>query len=488
MSKPMVSQNALPAEHHEYLICKHGTTELNPVPAMDDADPLNWPQKITNLALVSFNAMMALFTAAAIQCAFVDIAQDLNVTVQRASYLTSLFIAIIGAAPLFWRPLSHTYGRRPVFMVSLLCSLLGNAGCAVSPSYGTMGLCRALTAFFISPACSIGSAVVSESFFQSERGRYIGVWTMMVTLGVPVAPLVFGFVANRVGYRWIYWTLAIVNGVQFILYAFLGSETRYVPDAKPVRSYPLICRLLGLYRVDPKPLDVLSFISPLKFALRTCVALASASYAMIFLWGVVMTTLEIPQIFPEKFGFNAEQIGLQSVGLIIGTLFGELSGGFASDKWMLLRRSRTGSGIGAAVDPEFRLWLGYIGHLLTIVGVAVFFVQLDRATGKYNVTPVVGAAIASTGNQIVTAVMMTYAVDCYPEDAAAVGVFVTLVRQLWGFIGPFWFPQMIENIGFEKSTAVSTAMMVGVSVVPTALLQWKGRTWRGGKDVREIDE
>jgi MFS family permease len=173
-------------------------------------------QKIINLVLVSFNAMMALFTAASIQSAFVDIAEDLGVSVQRTSYLTSLVIAIIGAAPLFWRPLSHTYGRRPVFMISLLCSLVGNVGCAVSPSYATMAVCRAIVAFFISPASSIGSAVVSESFFRNERGRYIGIWTVMVTLGVPVAPLVCGFVAFRAGYRWIYWTLAIVGLASFL--------------------------------------------------------------------------------------------------------------------------------------------------------------------------------------------------------------------------------------------------------------------------------
>lgn len=68
----------------------------------------------------------------------------------------------------------------------------------------------------------------------------------------------------------------------------------------------------------------------------------------------------------------------------------------------------------------------------------MFFVQLDRASDTWNVTPVVGTGIAAAGNQIVTTVMITYAVDCYPEDAAGIGVFVTLVRQTWGFIGPFW--------------------------------------------------
>lgn len=82
---------------------------------MSDADPYNWSQKkkVTNLFLVAFHAMMATFTAAAIMAAFVNIAKDLDIEVQTASYLTSLIIAILGGAPLLWRPLSQRYGRRP---------------------------------------------------------------------------------------------------------------------------------------------------------------------------------------------------------------------------------------------------------------------------------------------------------------------------------------------------------------------------------------
>lgn len=153
---------------------------------------------------------MSTFTAAAIQSAFEDISVDLNVSISQASYLTSLVIAVLGVAPLFWRPLADRFGRRPIFLLSLITSLVGNVGCAVSPSYATMALCRAITAFCISPASAIGSGVVQETFFKHERARYMGIWTMFVTLGVPVAPFIFGFVALRVGYRWIYWILACV--------------------------------------------------------------------------------------------------------------------------------------------------------------------------------------------------------------------------------------------------------------------------------------
>lgn len=154
---------------------------------------------------------MATFTAAAIIPAYQVMAVDLGVSLQRVTYLTSLQIAILGGAPLFWRPFADRFGRRPIFLLSLICSLLFNIGCAKSQSYGTMATCRAFVAFFISPAGAIGSVVVTETFFRKDRARYIGVWTLMLTLGVPIAPFIMGFVANDVGYRWIYWILAIVS-------------------------------------------------------------------------------------------------------------------------------------------------------------------------------------------------------------------------------------------------------------------------------------
>lgn len=201
------------SEHQAFLIDRHGTVNLDPIPSIDPADPYNWPswKKGTNLALVAFHAFMGTFSAAGIIPAFQQISEALGVSLQRASYLVSLQIAILGGAPLLWKPLSHRFGRRPIFLLSLILSCVSNVGCAKSPNYASMAACRALVACFISPAMAIGSAVVMETYFQHERARYMGIWTVMVTLGIPIGPLIFGFVANRVGYVWIYWILAIVS-------------------------------------------------------------------------------------------------------------------------------------------------------------------------------------------------------------------------------------------------------------------------------------
>lgn len=169
-------------------------------------------QKMTNLILVAFHALMGTFMASAIIPSYTDIVNEFGVSMQQASYLTSLQIAILGGAPLLWKPLSNRFGRRPIFLLSLVCSLVCNVGCAKSLDYASTAACRALAAFFISPASAIGSAVVMETTFKKDRAKYMGVWTLMVTLGVPSGPFIFGFVAYRAGYRWIYWVLAMVSG------------------------------------------------------------------------------------------------------------------------------------------------------------------------------------------------------------------------------------------------------------------------------------
>ena len=64
--------------------------------------------------------------------------------------------------------------------------------------------------------------------------------------------------------------------------------------------------------------------------------------------------------------------------------------------------------LGRRPEPEYRLWLSYLGFLTTMVGLIVFGVQLQNATPmQWNVTPILGAGISAFGNQVVTTVLVT---------------------------------------------------------------------------------
>lgn len=126
---------------------------------------------------------MTTFTAAGIIPVFENFSIDFGVSLTQASYLTSIQILILGVSPLFWKPISNHFGRRPIWLISTFGSMICNIGNAESHSYGSQIVTRILVAFFISPAIAISSAVVLETFFAHERAKKMGIWTLMVTLG-----------------------------------------------------------------------------------------------------------------------------------------------------------------------------------------------------------------------------------------------------------------------------------------------------------------
>lgn len=429
----------------EYLTNRHGTFNLDPMPLACDADPYNWPsgKKVSVLLLHAFHCMVATLSMTALIPADAQLAEEFGMTAHDCTYLTLIQVIILGVAPLAWGPLATVYGRRPVFLVSLILSVIGNVACGVSPNYGAIMFFRAFVAFFLSPANALSSAVVTDMFLRTERARGVSICTLMFSLGVPFGPFVFGFVTPRAGFRWIFWVLAIVNGVQFIVHFFFGHETSFgrnlnAPDnAVEERPQDFKTKFLKFERFGSRRVSRIDFLEPLALAASLRAILPALAQSVVFLFGSIFIVVEIPLQLESKFRLSSDQVSLQYLGMIIGSILAEPLGGLLSDVGMNLRRTTRERD---ASPPEFRLWLSYAGYCLILTGIPLFLVSTDNAvTGRWTVTPVVGTAIAAGGSQIAMTTLATYAVDCAADDAVSVGILTSLVRQTIAFIGPLWY-------------------------------------------------
>jgi hypothetical protein len=245
-----------------------------------------------------------------------------------------------------------------------------------------------------------------------------------------------GFVAYQTGnWQWIYRILAITNFVQFILYFFLSHETLYMRHTALPPSTLSRIPSVAFKQVSASPLSAADFWRPLTLVTYPNILLPTIAYTLVFSFAGILMTVEIPQIFTPAFHFNSQQIGLQFIGMIIGSILGEQIGGRGSD--FIMRPKKAASASSVPRRPEHRIWLSYPGFVCVVVGLVVFCVQTDKAAekGRWDVTPIVGIAIAGFGNQIITTVLTTYCVDCHAEVAGSIGVFINLVRSTWGFIG-----------------------------------------------------
>jgi hypothetical protein len=148
-----------------------------------------------------------------------------------------------------------------------------------------------------------------------------------------------GFVAQHAGWRWIYWIFVIVskmaslpltvsdvymqtNGAQFVAFIFFGAETRYFRNATTEKSnYSFVRRYLTLTRIDSQPFSFSEFYQPILLAKYSSILIPTICYSNSFNFTSVYITVEIPQIFGEKFQFNPQQIGLQYIAMIIGLAY-----------------------------------------------------------------------------------------------------------------------------------------------------------------------
>ena len=54
-------------------------------------------------------------------------------------------------------------------------------------------------------------------------------------------------------------------------------------------------------------------------------------------------------------------------------------------------------------------------------------------------------------------------------------------------VGPFWFPDMLDNVGLSGSAGLMTGLIVAFAVLPVIFVQWKGKKIRERRTENELN-
>ncbi|KAI3402499.1 hypothetical protein KGF56_004740 [Candida oxycetoniae] len=458
------STSELTEEHKQYLIAKHGTYELDPIPSMNDDDPLNWSKvtKYTQVGMISFHAFVSTFCASGLVPTLGVLSAQFGITTATASYLVGVQILLIGVFPLFWVPFMQKYGKRQLMIVSALGACFFNLGGAYSNSYGVMMAMRSLQAVFISPGLAVGGAVVNELTFSHQRGVMSGVWSIAVNLGTMAGALFMGFVAEREPVRVVFFVFLAINAFQVVAYLLFGKETLFNYNDLSRNETNRFKQLVSFKAIIPEfKLDLKTIVNPFTYFGHWRIFAATLAYAVCFAFDNIATNVEIPEVMYVKFGMGPQALGLQFLGLLIGTIIGEV-GGYASDKFQAYgARNNKGN--------SFRLWVTYPGFATSVIGIIVFGYQID-AIVEYNITPLVGLAICAFGLQIITAPLISYCITVNPVMASDIILFISFVRQILAFVATFFLPVMFATMGFTMAYSLMAILMAATAFVPVLIL------------------
>jgi MFS family permease len=132
---------------------------------------------LTTMSLFSFSANIASACVAPtlqIMEAQLPILWNLHGPPPAFSTLTHLIavnVLMIGLSNIFWVPLSNTFGRRPILLLSMLLSVLCSMWCGLAKGFDSLLAARVLQGVGFGPADTIAPDVVGEVFFVHQRGR-----------------------------------------------------------------------------------------------------------------------------------------------------------------------------------------------------------------------------------------------------------------------------------------------------------------------------
>lgn len=169
-------------------------------------------------ALVGVAAIFSPISSNIFVPAIPTLAQAFGKSEQDISLAVTVYLVFQAVTPSFFGSLSDTYGRRPVYIVTLSVYLCANIGLAVMPTthYWLLLFLRGLQSTGGSAVISIGAGSVADVAEPRERGKFFAIFQLGAMLGPAVGPLIGGVLSSTLGWRSIFWFLVISCAVVLI--------------------------------------------------------------------------------------------------------------------------------------------------------------------------------------------------------------------------------------------------------------------------------
>ena len=212
-----------------------GKIILEPQPDESPNDPLNWAVWRRDAALFSlgFYCMVGGGMTPILAAGFDKVAAEYNVSTPQVALTTGLYMMGLGIGSAILSPTAILYGKRPVYLCAAVCFILTSVWCALSPTFPSLVIARICMGIAVSSVECLPSASVAEIFFLHEKAYRLGIYTLLLLGGKNLVPLISAAIIQSLGWRWVFWIVAMVVGFGLCGLFFFVPETFWDRTPRP---------------------------------------------------------------------------------------------------------------------------------------------------------------------------------------------------------------------------------------------------------------
>ncbi|ORX38301.1 hypothetical protein BD324DRAFT_655675 [Kockovaella imperatae] len=390
-----------------------------------------------------------------------------------ATLTIALFVAGYCVGPLVWGPLSESYGRRPIFLLSFLVYTGFQVGCALSPNTASILVFRFLGGCFAAAPLTNSGAMLADIWDLDHRGQAMSIYSLAPFAGPSIGPIVAGFISvSGTDWRWVYWILTIFAGVCLLIILFTVPET-YAPAILVVKAKRLRKETgeerwyapleHGSKQTWGQRLNNILF-KPFVMLVQEPMLMAVTLY-MSFVYGIVYLLFEAyPFVFIINHGFNTGENGLCFLGF-----FG---GGFLAVVFFMTviepRYQRHAARMAPQPPkPEKRLEMSILSAWALVI--ALFWFGWTSYASIHWISPVLAGGLIGVGVLGMFVSMFNYIIDVYLWAAASALAATTVCRSAFGAGFPLFATQMYAKLGTQWASSLLGFLALLMAPIPIVL-------------------
>ncbi|RLV87649.1 hypothetical protein JA9_002325 [Meyerozyma sp. JA9] len=468
-----------------------------PEPSSDPNDPLNWSKiwKTIHITICFLYAMVnaggSAWTSTVYEEFTIEFSASYNM-LNTASGLQYLFLAIGCWASQISLCL---WGKRPTYLISSFLVGVGSVAFAVSKTYKGMMAYSIINGFGIAPMDTVVESTIGDLFFLHEHGRLMALYTLFLSLGNSFGPIIAGYLHP---WSWCNYLLIIFSGSLFIAQLLFLEESEFPARTRLLARHDaseIDTKTNVFVSVETAPVETVSrksFIERMAFqppdrekswrvlfeigvapfvTLRyPAVFWASVAYGVQICWLTLVGLTQAEFYASEPYFFSTTGIGNLSYAGVVGTVVASIYVSF-SDKYHMWRTKKN-HGIS---EPEFRLDLTWIPIIVNCLGICLY-----GYGPLYSMSWVVGAfgiGMMNFGMLCLIVVMLTYVMECYPQQMARTMVAILFVRNIIASIFSWVFQYWLDGMGIKNLTAFLTVICFAVNGGAIFFVLW-GKNFR----------
>jgi DHA1 family bicyclomycin/chloramphenicol resistance-like MFS transporter len=171
--------------------------------------------------------------------AFSGIARSLGATPVQMQQTLSAYLFGFAILNLFHGALSDSVGRKPVILVGIGVFTLASVGCALSHTIGQLVFFRALQGMSAGAGMVVSRAIIRDMFPPADAQRVMSQVTIFFGIAPAVAPLFGGWLFVAVGWHSVFWFLALIGLLLWLLIWQRLPETLHAGQRQPMTLRPL---------------------------------------------------------------------------------------------------------------------------------------------------------------------------------------------------------------------------------------------------------